>query len=70
MSCEDIDEDESTLKPKELAGKREFDEIDLRYVMDTAHYEYEYVVSDLDHAEDELLEKSPNARDGQRANTF
>src|SRR3954468_5938831 len=56
--------DESTLTPQELAGKREFDEIDLRYLplMDAAQYDYESVVSDRDHAEDEPLEKSLNAR--------
>ena len=56
--------DESQLTPQELAGKQKFDEINRRYLplMDAAHYEYESVVNDRDHAEDELLETSPNAR--------
>ena len=56
--------DESQLTPEELAGKREFDEINRRYepLMRDAYHEYEAVCSFRHDAEDELLEKSPNAR--------
>jgi hypothetical protein len=71
MSYEEIDE--STLTPEELAGKREFDEIQRCYLphLEAAYndpdpeirrYDYQAIVYDRDRAEDELVERSANAR--------
>jgi hypothetical protein len=55
---------ESQLTPEELTGKKEFDSIAERHnpLIRDAEHELEAVCSFRDDAEDELLEKSPNAR--------
>jgi hypothetical protein len=71
MSYEEIDE--STLTPEELAGKRELDAVQRRYLphMKAAEndgdpvdrrYDYQAIVHDRDRAEDDLLHRSADAR--------